>query len=95
MRPTKSRQPTTIITINRSLKSLDDILDEKVQQDKHISIFYIGMELGIDHKTVLNHLHKSGYKKKLNVWVPHEFHQDNAQLHTSLITRQKLRVWKF
>lgn len=49
----------------------DEIL-EKVQQDKHISSVDIGMELGIDHKTVLNHLLKAGYKKKLDVWVPHE-----------------------
>ncbi|XP_029162233.1 histone-lysine N-methyltransferase SETMAR-like [Nylanderia fulva] len=36
-----------------------------------------GMELGIDHKTVLNHLHKAGYKKKLDVWVPHELSAKN------------------
>lgn len=54
----------------------DEIL-EKVQQDKHISSVDIGMELGIDHKTVLNHLHKAGYKKKLDVWVPHELSAKN------------------
>ena len=26
------------------------------------------MELEIDHKTVMNHLRKAGYKKKLDVW---------------------------
>ncbi|XP_029156095.1 histone-lysine N-methyltransferase SETMAR-like [Nylanderia fulva] len=35
------------------------------------------MGLGIDHKTVLNHLHKAGYKKKLDVWVPHELSAKN------------------
>ncbi|CAK9804065.1 Histone-lysine N-methyltransferase SETMAR [Anthophora plagiata] len=35
------------------------------------------MELGVDHKTVLNHLHKAGYKKKLDVWVPHELSAKN------------------
>ncbi|KAG5346731.1 SETMR methyltransferase, partial [Acromyrmex charruanus] len=54
---------------------------EKVERDKHVSIVEITKELGIDHKTILNHLHKVGYKKKLDVWIPH----------TSLITRQKLR----
>ncbi|EFN78679.1 Histone-lysine N-methyltransferase SETMAR, partial [Harpegnathos saltator] len=54
----------------------DEIL-ETVQQDKHISSVDIGMELGIDHKTVLNHLHKAGYKKKLDVWVPHELSVKN------------------
>jgi len=29
-------------------------------------------ELNIDHKTVLNHLEKTIYKKKLDVWVPHD-----------------------
>ncbi|KAG5331577.1 SETMR methyltransferase, partial [Acromyrmex charruanus] len=43
---------------------------EKVERDKHVSTVEIARELGID-KTVLNHLHKAGYKKKLDVWVPH------------------------
>ena len=38
----------------------------------HISSRDIATELNIDHKTVLNHLHKTGYQKKLDVWVPHE-----------------------
>ena len=37
-----------------------------------VSTVEIARKLGIDHKTVLNYLHKAGYKKKLNVWVPHE-----------------------
>ena len=44
----------------------------KVELDKHVSTVEIARELSIDHKTVLNHLHKAGYKKKLDVWVPHE-----------------------
>ena len=44
----------------------------KVERDKHVSTVEIVRELGIDHKTVLNHLHKVGYKKKLDVWVPYE-----------------------
>jgi len=39
----------------------------KVERDKHVSTVEIARELGIDHKTVLNHLHKAGYKKKLDV----------------------------
>jgi len=37
-----------------------------------MSTVEIARELGIDHKTILNHLHKAGYKKKLDVWVSHE-----------------------
>ncbi|GFX04103.1 histone-lysine N-methyltransferase SETMAR [Trichonephila clavipes] len=31
----------------------------------------------IDHKTVLSHLRKVGFKKKLHVWVPHQLTQKN------------------
>ncbi|KAJ0171629.1 hypothetical protein K1T71_013179 [Dendrolimus kikuchii] len=34
-------------------------------------------ELGIDHKTVLAHLKKAGYTKKLDIWVPHELTERN------------------
>ncbi|KAJ0180366.1 hypothetical protein K1T71_003770 [Dendrolimus kikuchii] len=34
-------------------------------------------ELGIDHKTVLAHLKKVGYTKKLDIWVPHELTERN------------------
>jgi len=37
-----------------------------------VSTVEITRELGINYKTVLNHLHKAGYKKKLDVWVPHD-----------------------
>jgi len=31
----------------------------KVERDKHVSTVEIARELGTDHKTVLNHLHKA------------------------------------
>jgi len=37
----------------------------KVEHDKHVSTVEIARELDIDQKTVLNHLHKAGYKKKM------------------------------
>jgi len=40
---------------------------EKVEQDQHIGSHDIVKELNIDHKTVLNHLEKTGYKKKFDV----------------------------
>jgi len=40
----------------------------KVERDKHVSTVELTRELGINHKTVLNHLHKAGhYKKKLDL----------------------------
>ncbi|KAJ0176139.1 hypothetical protein K1T71_008313 [Dendrolimus kikuchii] len=50
---------------------------EKVEQDWHISSYDVAGELGIDHKTVLAHLKKAGYTKKLDIWVPHELTERN------------------
>ena len=58
----------------RSGRPITEKSDEimKIERDKHVSTVEIARELGIDYKTVLNPLHKVGYKKKLDVWVPHE-----------------------
>ena len=45
------------------VEKVDEIL-KKIEVDRHIST-----ELNIDHKTVLNHLHKNGYQKKLDTWA--------------------------
>ncbi|KAJ0176832.1 hypothetical protein K1T71_008011 [Dendrolimus kikuchii] len=54
-----------------------DAIFEKVEQDRHISNYDVAGELGLDHKTVLAHLKKAGYTKKLDIWVPHEFTERN------------------
>ncbi|KAJ0179247.1 hypothetical protein K1T71_004959 [Dendrolimus kikuchii] len=54
-----------------------DVIFEKVEQDRHISSYNVAGELGIDHKTVLAHLKKAGYTKKLDIWVPHELTERN------------------
>ena len=59
-------------SVDQSLKSPKSEIMVKVERDKHVSTVEIARELGIDHKTVLNHLHKAGYKKKFDVWVAHE-----------------------
>ena len=64
----------------------DEIL-EKVERNKHVSTVEIARELGINHKTVLNHLHKTGYKKKLDVWVPHEFSVKNMMTELTFAIR--------
>lgn len=61
-----------------STKKADKII-AKVKQDRHVSSHDIAKELNIHHQTVLNHLKKAGYKKKLGVWVPHELTQRNLQ----------------
>ncbi|KAJ0183521.1 hypothetical protein K1T71_001497 [Dendrolimus kikuchii] len=54
-----------------------DAIFEKVEQHRHISSYDVAGELGIDHKTVLAHLKKAGYTKKLDIWVPHELTERN------------------
>ncbi|WP_337239668.1 hypothetical protein, partial [Vibrio cholerae] len=54
-----------------------DAIFERVEQDRHISSYDVAEELGIDPKTVLTHLKKAGYTKKLDIWVPHELTQRN------------------
>ena len=64
--------------VDQSLKTSMKSCRRRIEEDHHISSSHgIGKELNIDHKTVLNHLKKAGYKKKLDVWVPHELTQKN------------------
>ncbi|GFV22201.1 histone-lysine N-methyltransferase SETMAR [Trichonephila clavipes] len=45
---------------------------EIIEGDKHVSSRNIAQEHKINHKIVLNHLRKVGFKKKLHVWVSHQ-----------------------
>jgi len=51
----------------RSGRPITEKSDEIIVKVERVSTVEIPRELGIDHKTVLNHLHKAGYKKKLDV----------------------------
>ncbi|GFU26314.1 histone-lysine N-methyltransferase SETMAR [Trichonephila clavipes] len=48
-----------------------DKITEIIEVDRHVSSRSIAQELKIDYKTVLSHLSKVGFKKKLDVRVPH------------------------
>jgi len=61
-------------------RSITEKSDEIMVKVERVSTVEIPRELGIDHKTVLNHLHKVGYKKKLDVWVPHELSRNMMEL---------------
>ncbi|GFW41188.1 histone-lysine N-methyltransferase SETMAR [Trichonephila clavipes] len=52
-------------------------ITEIIKVDQHVSSRSIAQELKIDYKTVLNHLRKVGFKKKPNVWVPHQLTPKN------------------
>ncbi|KAL7739835.1 hypothetical protein ACLKA6_003277 [Drosophila palustris] len=71
-----------------------DKIVEIFEVDRHMSTRSIGQELGIDLKTVWNHLQKIGYQKKLDVWVPHELTQkkllDRINACDALLKRNEL-----
>ncbi|GFS58345.1 histone-lysine N-methyltransferase SETMAR [Trichonephila clavipes] len=49
-----------------------DKITRIIETDRHVNNPSIAQELKIAHKTVLSHLRKVGFKKKLHVWVPHQ-----------------------
>ena len=59
------------------VEKVDETL-KKIEVDRYISSRDIATKLNIDHKTVLNHLHKTGCQKKLDTWVPHELTVKNS-----------------
>ncbi|GFW35719.1 histone-lysine N-methyltransferase SETMAR [Trichonephila clavipes] len=54
-----------------------DKITEIIETDRQVSSRSIAQELKIDHKTVLSHLRKVGFKKKLHVWVSHQLTPKN------------------
>ncbi|GFT30058.1 histone-lysine N-methyltransferase SETMAR [Trichonephila clavipes] len=69
--------------IGRSVVKNVDKITKIIEVYRHVCSRSITQELKIDHqrskqikdqkiKTVLNHLRKVGFKKKLHVWVPHQ-----------------------
>ncbi|GFW91424.1 histone-lysine N-methyltransferase SETMAR [Trichonephila clavipes] len=50
---------------------------EIIEVDLYVSSSRIAQELKIDHRAVLNHLRKVGFKKKLDLWVPHQLTPKN------------------
>lgn len=72
------------------VENVDEIF-QKIHEDRHISTRDIAKELNIDHKTVLSHLHKVGYTKKLDVWVPHELSLKNLMDRVSVCETLKKR----
>ncbi|GFX74176.1 histone-lysine N-methyltransferase SETMAR [Trichonephila clavipes] len=54
-----------------------DKITEIIEVDQNVSSHSIAQELKIDQKTVLSHLSKVGFKKKLNVWMPHQLTPKN------------------
>ncbi|GFX97748.1 histone-lysine N-methyltransferase SETMAR [Trichonephila clavipes] len=47
-------------------------ITEIIEVDRHASSHSITQELKIDHKAILNHLLKIGFKKILDIWVQYQ-----------------------
>ncbi|GFS84598.1 histone-lysine N-methyltransferase SETMAR [Trichonephila clavipes] len=54
-----------------------DKITEIIEVDRHVSSCSIAQELKIDNKTILSHLRKVGFQKKLHVWVSHQLTPKN------------------
>ncbi|GFU89189.1 histone-lysine N-methyltransferase SETMAR [Trichonephila clavipes] len=61
-----------------------DKITEIIKVHRHVNNRSFAQELKIDHKTVLNHLRKVGFKKKFNVWVPHQLTPKNMMNRISI-----------
>ncbi|GFW07751.1 histone-lysine N-methyltransferase SETMAR [Trichonephila clavipes] len=53
-------------------------VNKVIEVDRYVSSRSIAQELKIDHRTVLSHLSKAEFKKKLYVWVPHKLTPKNT-----------------
>lgn len=49
----------------------DDLLIAEISKDHRLSSRELGEKFNVDHKTILNHLHRLGYVSRLGAWVPH------------------------
>ncbi|XP_076757694.1 histone-lysine N-methyltransferase SETMAR-like [Xylocopa sonorina] len=63
--------------IGRPVVKNVDKITEIIEVDRHVNSRNIAQELKIDHKTVLNHLRKAGFKKKLDFRVSHQLAPKN------------------
>lgn len=79
-----------------NIEDIDRIM-EIIELDRHVSTCSIAQELEISHKTVLNHLHKTGLKKKPHECVYYELMQKNLldRICDSLLKRNEIEpFWK-
>lgn len=69
---TRYRSRTFYVHSGRTFVENVDKIRQQIEENRHISSYDISLELPVVQKTVLRHLHKVGYKKKLDVSVQHE-----------------------
>ncbi|GFW31992.1 histone-lysine N-methyltransferase SETMAR [Trichonephila clavipes] len=74
-----------------------DKITEIIEVDWHVRSPNIAQELKIGHKTLLRHLHKVGFKKKLHAWVPHQLtpkKHDESDFHLRSLGKQN-KIYPF
>ncbi|GFW92744.1 histone-lysine N-methyltransferase SETMAR [Trichonephila clavipes] len=62
---------------SRSVVENVDKITGIIEAYRHVSCRSNAQELKMDHKTALSHLCKVGFKKKLDVWMPHQLTPKN------------------
>ncbi|GFW70063.1 putative DD34D transposase [Trichonephila clavipes] len=71
-----------------------DKITEIIEIHRDVSSRSITQKLKIDHKTVLSHLSKVGFKKKLDVWVPYQLtpknRMDRISICEALVKRKEI-----
>ncbi|GFX00451.1 histone-lysine N-methyltransferase SETMAR [Trichonephila clavipes] len=75
----------------RSVVENVDKTTEIIEIDQHVSNRSFAQELKIEHKTVLNQLRKVGFKKKLDVKVPHQLTPKNTMYPISICEALAIR----
>ncbi|GFU35906.1 histone-lysine N-methyltransferase SETMAR [Trichonephila clavipes] len=71
--PWKCETASQVAEIANGVSGADTVTANYVQ----FWFIYSVLELKIDHKAVLSHLRKVGFKKMLHVWVPHQLTPKN------------------
>ena len=56
-----------------------DHLKELLKEESRQTSRELAKKMDCDQKTILNHLHSTGFSKKLGVWVPHELSENNKE----------------
>ena len=56
----------------RSVVKNVDKITRMMRVGRYVSKCSIVKELDIDHKTLLNYLHRAAFKMKLNIWMSHQ-----------------------
>ena len=78
----------------RPRETENDKIQALLDGDPRQSSRQLADKLGIDHKTVLNHLHQMGKIQKVGKWVPHQLLESNQNQRLTIVTSLLVRQQK-